>query len=232
MSARTRIWQASASDGTPLFFKQYRIPGTRLLFSGAARSRAMREYQALLAMDLEDLPVAAPAWFADARIGPFLKYSVLVTRSLGEVVPLSDWIRDMQTPAAEHLAVCTSLGSLARRLHDLGFGHFRMQAKNFMVRTEDGEHSLHMIDVPYACRWNRAASAAVRRLDLEDLAGAHSVFTPEQVKALMHAYRGGEDPDCPEVVGSFHPGSRSRWGQKLRRISYYLGAIWSGHRPG
>lgn len=226
----TCIWSSRESDGSVHFHKEYRIPAARFLFGGAARSRASREYRALLAMDLEGLPVAVPLWWAESRVGPFLRFSVLVTRSLGEVMPLPDWLRQGHD-RDEELELCASLGRLARRLHDLGFGHFRMQAKNFMVQPGE-QPSLHMIDVPYACRWKVPDRTAVRKVDLEDLAGAHSVFDEGQVEALMAAYRGEENPDCPDVLGSYHPGSRTRWGQKLRRIAYYLVAIWSGHRPG
>jgi len=220
----TRIWRASQGEGNFLFFKEYRIPSTRFWFSGAARSRASREFRALLAMDLARLPVAKPDWYAESRKGPFLEYSVLVTRCLGAVEPFSDWLRARSGAEDTTLPVCAMVGGIARQLHDQGFGHFRMQAKNFMVCLE-GEPSVKMIDVPYTCRWKQPVSPRIRRLDLEDLCGAHSIFTPAQIDAILLAYDGSS------LLGDFRPGLRSRWGQKLRRIAYYLGAIWSGHRP-
>ena len=81
----TRIWRTEGKHGDFLFFKEYRIPGARFLFSGAARSRASREFRGLLAMDQAGLAVATPDWFAESRSGPFLHFSVLVTRCLGKV---------------------------------------------------------------------------------------------------------------------------------------------------
>lgn len=223
----TRIWSAEDTRGLISFYKEYRIPGSRRLFSGAARSRAAREFRALLAIDLAGLPVARPLWYGEIKRGPILDRSVLVTLGLGAVSPLPDWLRS--GPSSEVvLQTCLDLGALARSLHDLGFGHFRMQAKNFMV-LEGEAPSLHMIDAPYTCRWSHPAPNRIRAVDLEDLCGSHSVFTPEQVEAVMEGYRGD---GCPSgSLDGFHPGSRGRWGQKLRRIAYYLGAIWSGHRP-
>lgn len=218
----TRIWRTEEERGGFLYFKEYRIPGTRFLFSGAARSRASREFRGLLAMDQAGLAVATPDWFAESRKGPFLHYSVLVTRCLGTVQPLPEWLQENQGAAS--LPICSQVGEIARKLHDLGFGHFRMQAKNFMVCLEDGA-KIKMIDVPYSCRWKQPVSARIRRLDLEDLCGAHSVLQEEQVDAILMAYDGAE------ILGDYRPGLRSRWGQKLRRIAYYLAAIWSGHRP-
>ncbi|MDA0668043.1 MAG: hypothetical protein O3A95_08405 [Planctomycetota bacterium] len=224
----TRIWRSptvqAGNAEAFLFFKEYRIPGTRFWFSGAARSRASREFRALLAMDLANLPVAKPDWFAESRKGPFLKSSVLVTQCLGPVEPFSDWLRARVNEEGVTLPVCAMVGGIARKLHDLGFGHFRMQAKNFMVCGE-GELQVKMIDVPYTCRWQGAVGPRIRKLDLEDLCGAHSVFSPAQTDAVLQAYHGFE------LLGDYRPGLRSRWGQKLRRIAYYLGAIWSGHRP-
>jgi len=220
----TRIWRTQEDGGVFLYFKEYRIPSTRFLFSGAARSRASREFKALLAMDLAGLPVAKPDWFAESRKGPFLKYSVLVTQCLGPVEPFSDWLRARGEQEEDTLPVCAMVGSMARNLHDQGFGHFRMQAKNFMVSGE-GDWHVKMIDVPYTCRWKQSVTPRIRRLDLEDLCGAHSIFTPAQIDAVLRAYDGSA------LLGSFRPGLRSRWAQKLRRIAYYLAAIWSGHRP-
>ena len=224
----TRIWRTAAGQAENpeafLFFKEYRIPAGRFWFSGAARSRGSREYRALLAMDLANLPVAKPDWFAESRTGPFLKYSVLVTQCLGPVEPFSDWLRSRREEESVTLPICSLVGAMARQLHDQGFGHFRMQAKNFMV-CGGATPNVKMIDVPYTCRWKQALSPRLRKLDLEDLCGAHSVFSPAQIDTVLLAYNGSE------LLGDFRPGSRSRWGQKLRRITYYLAAIWSGHRP-
>lgn len=222
----TRIWSAREAEGVTYFYKEYNIPPSRRLFSGAARSRALREYKALLAMDLAGLPVARPQWWGELRRGPILHHSILVTLGLGEVMPLPDWLRADPDPETATI-LCRNLGAIARRLHEQGFGHFRMQAKNFMVRTTDAPPTLHMIDAPYTCRWATPVTDRIRAVDLEDLCGKHSVFTAEQIDAVMQGYRDGDS----ELLSGYHPGSRGRWGQKLRRIAYYLGAIWSGRRP-
>jgi hypothetical protein len=221
----TRIWRGTDPDGNALFLKEYRLPPRRRSIGAAARSRALREWKALLAMDIAGLPVARPMWFAESRRGAKLDFSVLATATLGEVQPLPQALEQHPDAAA---ALCTEVGRCARQLHDAGFGHFRMQAKNFMVGPAP-ELAVSMLDAPYSCLWTDGVPVRIRRLDLEDLAGRHSVFDQDQVSRIIQGYAG--NTGAPSGIRSFRPGLRSRWGQKLRRIAYYLGAIWSGHRP-
>ena len=221
----TRIWLGAAPDGSALFLKEYRLPQQRKTLGAAARSRALREWKALLAMDIAGLPVGRPMWFAESRRGTKLEFSVVATASLGDVIPLPQALEEFPQVAG---TLCLEVGRIARQLHDAGFGHFRMQAKNFMVGEAPG-YTVSLLDAPYSCLWFRGVPARIRRLDLEDFAGSHAVFTPIQVTQILAGYQGDLDP-VPGVM-KFRPGLRSRWGQKLRRIAYYLGAIWSGRRP-
>ncbi|MCP4092881.1 MAG: hypothetical protein GY747_05465 [Planctomycetes bacterium] len=221
----TRIWLGAAPDGSELFLKEYRLPPQRKTVAAAARSRALREWKALLAMDIAGLPVGRPMWFAESRRGPKLEFSVVATASLGEVVPLPQALKAYPDRID---TLCVEVGRIARQLHDAGFGHFRMQAKNFMVGAAP-YYRVTLLDAPYSCLWVRGVPARIRRLDLEDLAGAHSVFSNDQIEQILAGYAGKAGPSAG--LQNFRPGSRSRWGQKLRRIAYYLGAIWSGHRP-
>jgi hypothetical protein len=221
----TRIWLGAAPDGSSLFLKEYRLPPQRKAVGAAARSRALREWKALLAMDIAGLPVGRPMWFAESRKGARLDFSVVATVSLGEVMPLPKALAAYPQQAS---ALCQQAGRVARQLHDAGFGHFRMQAKNFMV-GKGPEYAVSLLDAPYSCLWARGVPARIRRLDLEDLAGAHSVFSAQQVEQIMAGY--ADHPGSVPGLGKFRPGLRSRWGQKLRRIAYYLGAIWTGRRP-
>ena len=214
----------AAPDGSELFYKEYRLPPQRKTVGAAARSRALREWKALLAMDIAGLPVGRPMWFAESRRGATLEFSVVATASFGQVMPLPQAL--LEDPQHAEL-LCNEAGRVARQVHDAGFGHFRMQAKNFMVGEAPG-FSISMLDAPYSCLWFRGLPARIRRLDLEDFAGAHSVFTDEQVSSIMAGYL--SDKGSVPGLGNFRPGLRSRWGQKLRRIAYYLGAIWSGRR--
>jgi len=221
----TRIWLGAAPDGSELFLKEYRLPPRRKAVGAAARSRALREWKALLAMDIAGLPVGRPMWFAESRRGPKLEFSVVATASLGEVMPLPQALKAYPDRAE---SLCEEVGRIACKLHDAGFGHFRMQAKNFMV-GEAPYCRVTLLDAPYSCLWVRGVPARIRRLDLEDLAGAHSVFSPNQIERIFVGYAG--DNASSTGLEDFRPGKRTRWGQKLRRIAYYLGAIWSGHRP-
>lgn len=231
--AETRIWAlpAAAEEGQvshpPLFLKEYRILPHRRWMASFVRSRSGREWRGLEAMLKEGLPVAPPSFFAELRQGPWLHSSLLATASLGEVLPLPQFLAHAkETSAEEH---CQALGRLVRQLHDAGFGHFRLQAKNIMVRAEGStpQARLALIDAPYSCQWRGGSlPARIRRLDLVDLCGAHAVFTAAQTEVLLQAY------DLPSAaLSGFLPRKRGRYAQKFRRIAYYLLAIWSGHRP-
>lgn len=220
----TRIWSRNTPTGEAQFLKEYRIPAWKRLLSLATRSRGLREWKALHMMERAGLPVPRALWAGELRNPWGLQASVLATASLGSVRPLPEHLGVLD--AEDALRICHALGALAARLHQAGFVHFRMQAKNFMMR--EGSPEPCMLDLPYTTFWADGVPPRLRRLDLEDLAGAHSIFSPEQVAAIMTGYsQAASETD----LASFRPGSRSRWGQKLRRIAYYLGAIWTGHRP-
>ncbi len=221
----TCIWRSWGPDGRHYFLKEYKVPPWKQGLSIFTRSRAGREFRALLAMEQANLPVASPCWFAELAKGPMLAASVLVTQSLGQVVPLSIAVQQGQSDAE---MLCRCAGKLLRKVHDAGFGHFRMQAKNIMVATEKAD-ALFLLDAPYSCHWANPLPTRIRLLDLEDLCGGHSVFSELQKRWIWEAYQ--EQDGWAVGQSEYHPGSRSRWGQKLRRIAYYLGAIWSGHRP-
>lgn len=232
VEAETRIWSVPGKeDGAlahpPLFLKEYRILPHRRWMASWARSRSGREWRGLEAMRQSGLPVAPPCFFAELRRGPWLQSSLLATTSLGEVLPLPQFLAQAgEASGQEH---CQALGRLVRQLHDAGFGHFRLQAKNIMVRLEGStpESRLALIDAPYSCQWSSGAlPGRIRRMDLVDLCGAHAVFTAGQAEGLLQAY------DLPSAaLSGFAPRKRGRYAQKFRRIAYYLLAIWSGHRP-
>jgi len=230
--AETRIWFVPAmEDGAarrpPLFLKEYRILPHRRWMASWVRSRSGREFRGLEAMRQAGLPVAPPCFFAELRRGFWLHSSLLATASLGEVTPLPQGLQN--APAGEGDELCHALGGLVRQLHDQGFGHFRLQAKNIMVRGEASSAAarLALIDAPYTCQWQAGAlPERIRRLDLVDLCGAHAVFSEAQRSTLMAAYR-----FSGEILPGFDPGKRGRLPQKFRRIAYYLLAIWSGRRP-
>jgi len=227
----TRIWCLPDGTGSELFLKEYRIPARRRWMASFVRSRAGREWRALEAMSAASLPVAPPCFAVERRRGPWLESSLLATTSLGEVRPLPLFLK--QENSAQGLAACFAVGHLVRRLHEADFGHFRLQAKNLMVLTGGApsenpeEIQMALLDAPYSCHWTRSPLPdRIRRVDLEDLCGIHSCLNQEQIDAVLQAYREQGDP-----LPDYRPGKRSRLTQKLRRIAYYLLAIWSGHRP-
>lgn len=217
----TRIWRLEHPNHGHLFLKEYRLPRRRRWFASRARSRAGRETRGLVAMTAADLPVAPPCFSVERWEGSRLLSSFLVTCSLGQVRPLPVYLAGA---GDEGLALCGEVGRLVRRMHDAGFGHFRLQAKNLMVREG---RELALLDAPYACRWEAGRlPRRIRALDLSDLGGPTTPLTPAQVNAILSGYREAGDP-----VPGLKPAARGRFPLKLRRIAYYLHAIWTGHRP-
>ena len=221
----TRIWSVTPPDGRKLFLKSYRVPWRRRLFAGAVRSRALREWRALRAMEAAGLPVPTPVWFAESRRRGQLRFSIVATHSLDPVKRLADSLRS--APAAE-VSICRAVGAVTRRLHDAGFGHFRLRPKNLLVGPPP-DFPVHVLDLPYTCHWSAGAPPRIRQMDLEQLAGAYSKLSRTAVDAILCGYH--DVPANANPPDGFRPGSRSRWGQKLRRIVYFVHASGSGHVP-
>ncbi len=209
-------------DAGARWWKLYRVPPRRRAFALLARSRAGREWRALRAMQAAGLPVVAPLAFGEARPGGVLRGSLLLTAEAAGARDLRElWAEAAGQPHRFELA--EAAGRAAARLHEAGFGHFRMQLRN-LLRDPDG--AIRWLDAPYACRWRGPAPRRVRVVDLVDLCGDDAAFGVEAGRRCLLAYaaEAGWAPPLEAVRG------RGRPAQKLRRIAYYLLAVNFGRR--
>ncbi|MDA0932864.1 MAG: hypothetical protein O3C51_05340 [Planctomycetota bacterium] len=159
--------------GRHCYFKTYDYPTrsdrTRGLLrtTAFARSRAQREWDALRWLGARGFAVAAPLALAEARVGPFLRRAVLVTRDFGGP-DLRSWLAASDGP--ERTEVLEALASFITALHSAGFHDRNLDPRNLLARREaDGTLVITKIDSP---RFVLAppGSRRARRLEAEDMA--------------------------------------------------------------
>ena len=180
-------------DGHELVLRHYRRGGLarrfserRYLWSGVARTRAVREFELLRELETAGLPVPAPFACAVNRHGPFWSGS-LVTRRL----PGRTLAETLEAAGADGLDAgpWASIGRCIARFHRAGIRHADLNAHNVML---DGER-VHLLDFDRAtrravgtgggrgaaepARWQRANLARLRR-SLAKLAAARGA-TPD-----------------------------------------------------
>ncbi|RMH01593.1 MAG: hypothetical protein D6702_10850 [Planctomycetota bacterium] len=204
------------------WWKLYRVPSRRRAFAWLGRSRARREFAALRALAAAGLPAAPALAWAEERRGPLLVSSLLVTGGLAATGDLAARWRDPATDAEERLRLAAAAGRAAARLHEVGFGHFRMQLRNLV----EAGGRIHWLDAPFACRWPGPVPDRIRAVDLADLAGADSPFALAEAEACLLAYAAvaGRAPDLDRLR------RRGRLGRKVRRVAWYLLAVNGGRR--
>jgi hypothetical protein len=159
--------------GSDCYFKTYDYPTRRDRWRGLARttvpnrSRARREWAALHWLGAHGFAVAPPIALAEARIGPFLRRSVLVTGSYGGP-DLRWWLGpESMTEPAE---VLHALADLVAALHRQGFHDRNLDPRNVLARRDAaGRLRLTKIDSPRFVL-ARPGSRHARRLVSADLA--------------------------------------------------------------
>jgi hypothetical protein len=219
------LWRVRLDDGGIGWWKRAVTPRWRLIFAVHGRSRAQREHTALALLRARDLPAPEPVAWRELRHGPFLLESVLVTRERNDLVRLDHFLRDERSTALRTAAL-NAAGELAARIHARGIAHFRLLPKNLHVERTRPERAW-ILDAPYACAWRGSVPRRVREFDLCSLAGPASGLETSESEMLIEAYERSNDSvnerrrlSCPRPFG-----------MKLRRIVYYLTAVWTRHRP-
>jgi len=219
------LWRVRLEDGGSGWWKRAVTPPWRLLFAVHRHSRAQREYCALRLLRERGLPAPEPMAWATRRRGPFLLESALVTRETPDLVRLDHLLRDEADPQRRAAALAAA-GELAAHMHARGVGHFRLLPKNLHLERAHPERAW-LLDAAYACAWDGMAPRRVRLFDLRCLCGTASGVRRVDAEALIEAYElasGTVTERQPLMLtGAF--------AMKARRILYYLGSMWTGHRP-
>ncbi len=219
------LWRVRLEDGGSGWWKRAVTPPWRLAFAVHQHSRAQREYCALRLLRERGLPAPEPMAWEIRRRGPFLLESALVTRETPDLVRLDHLLRDEADPQRRGAAL-RAAGELAARMHARGIGHFRLLPKNLHVERAHPERAW-LLDAAYACAWGQTAPKRVRIFDLCCLCGQASGMRREDSEALIETYElaSGTVTARPRLICS------RPFAMKMRRILFYLGAMWSGHRP-
>ncbi|CUS49077.1 MAG: 3-deoxy-D-manno-octulosonic acid kinase KdkA [Idiomarinaceae bacterium HL-53] len=111
------------------------VPGKVLadqfLFVGLRFTRAIREYQLLMWMNEQGLPVPVPVAAHVARVGLFYRADLLIERIPNAI----DLGRLLLTQRLD-TAVWKKIGRMLRRFHDLGISHVDLNCKNILWQQE------------------------------------------------------------------------------------------------
>lgn len=219
-----QLWRVETPCAQQLWWKRYTVPGWKQPLSLLQRSRSRRESRGLILLRQRKLPAPRVCACVEWRRGPLVRESALITHGIPHAIPLNHFLR-AEPDAQRRALACASVGTLAAQLHQTGIGHFRFLAKNILVLPGDPSQSW-ILDAPYLCAWSNPTPKAVRRFDLASICSKAGELELEHSAQIIAAYSRitGEDWR-PETLAR-----ASRMNLKLRRISLYLGSIWTGHR--
>lgn len=163
-----------------------RISDKHYIATGAASSRAFREWRLLAAMVQDGLPVPLPVAARYARRGGLYTASLL-TRLIPHTRMLSETLREASMDAQNW----HRLGELLQRFHRRGVFHADLNAHNILCDDDGG---FHVIDFDRGCLrepggWCAGNLARLRR-SLDKLAAqpAGLQFTEDDWAALTSGY--------------------------------------------
>lgn len=221
---RGQLWRVAAAGDDEWWWKRYVVPAWKWPLSLLQRSRSRREACGLELLRQRNLPAPRVRACLEWRPRRALHESALITESIPGAVALTAFLRS-EPDAARCAAACEAAGALAARLHEAGIGHFRLLAKNILITPTDLSQAW-ILDAPYLCAWDTPIPAPVRRFDLASLCSRAGELDLVQSGHVLAAYArtAGVRLDERRLAGA------PRWRLRLRRVSLYLFAIWSGHR--
>lgn len=99
---------------------------------GAAKSRALREFDLLSEMHSEGLPVPLPVAAQYVPFGPFYRADI-ITQRIPNARPLQEILSDRALSSQLWMAI----GAGVRNLHDHGVFHSDLNCRNIMIDAED-----------------------------------------------------------------------------------------------
>ncbi len=150
------------------YLKQYRTPDRRAWLRGLVRaSKARLEFERIRAVAERGIPTIEA--LAQGEQGD---ESWLITRTLGDTIPLHDFL-ELEYP---HIApgrqtrlrqrIAAALGELLARMHDGGVTHHDLHPGNVLLRLDEADApELFLIDL-YAARVGPPLTIAERRANL------------------------------------------------------------------
>lgn len=214
------LWRAPTPDGRLAWWKENRPGRLRSLLRPLVRSRAQREWTSLAALEQEGIPTARPLACLEWRDSPEPR-DLLVVEDVPGSRDLMALAADPAVPRSLLLRSARALGRVVRRMHDVGFVHFRLLPRNVLVDPLQPDR-VWLIDSSYLRRWQRVPPLAARRFDLSTFCSNDEV--PGAIAmAMSEAYVDG---------GPILDGLRQPAGvRKVARIGLYTFATLTGNLP-
>lgn len=154
---RIHDWPAvGTSESVELVMKLYRYSPLSRIRTLCGHSKAQREFDGLHYCRQLGVPTVEPvAWGVERQFAGMVRSCFVITRFLRGSVTLRDWLRagHYSEPEGKRLLaqVMSEMGKSFRRMHEVGFFHFRPATKDFLVyRCPDGRLAWNILDFPYA----------------------------------------------------------------------------------
>lgn len=148
-----RVWRFladTAGRATEVYVKEYLLPDLRDLVKYALQpSKAEREFAALAELESRGLGVPEPLAVGVKRSGLRLHGSILVTKSLGDAIPLERFARE-RARASSHGQVADFTRRLAeflREVHSAGLLHGDFHPANILIGGGGGSADFHLVDL-------------------------------------------------------------------------------------
>lgn len=160
--------------------------GDLYLWTGAARTRSMREFALLAALHDEGLPVPRPVAARYWREGIFYRADLITVR-----IPAARSLAAIAARAVPPDPVWRAIGACVRRFHDAGVFHADLNAHNIVV---DAEANIFLVDFDRGRRlpggpWKRANLRRLNRsLHKIGVSLAEPDFERRQWRALTEGY--------------------------------------------
>jgi len=167
---RTLVWRERRPDGTPTVVKLYRARRTPYAIrSRVLRFRAEREYRRLCHLERWGVPCTEPLAWGEGHSTEHAHHEVLVMREVPNAVELGDWIGEAGADAFDR--DLTPLLRIVRRMHESGFCHQTLYARNVLVDREAAHgKEFFLADVPRSWTFPRSiAGTAMAWWDVLDL---------------------------------------------------------------
>jgi len=211
----TLVWHETFADGSEVVVKLYRRGLPAWLRSRLSSFRSWHEFQALCQLESLGVRCAPPLFWGHGHFGRHGWCELLATEWLAGCRPLDEVLTE-ESGGGTKLDL-DRLWSKIGRLHDAGFEHGTLLARNVLVRGEAAAPEFFLLDLPrfhrfpYPIRGTRMA-----RYDLLFL--AHTLLRARpaaEVPQWLTAY-GMRDEQQAEFIAQMR---RFRNSPRLRRMA-------------
>ena len=226
------VWVATSPDGNPVVIKLYRHRGLVNTIRGwAVKYRTEREYDRLCHLYDWNIPCTQPISWTRGYSPEHAFYEVLTTGLASAVTSLS--MRLKQGDSFDLQGLFTTV----HRMHECGFLHQALYARNIIVNDAETKAEFIICDVPRSRIFPRnLVGTRLALLDLKDLVASLVAVGVPWDQIPVDSY--GLEPAGMKRLSSMVAGNRKSTGRRVTRdiesrvkyLAAYLAAVLSG-RP-